>query len=129
MRAAIFNGPGDITVGDRPDPTITLPTDAVVRVTLACVCGSDLWYYRGESPHALGAIGHEFIGVVEQVGSGVSTLAEGDLVIAPFLYSDGTCVMCRAGWSGHCLNGGGWGRETVVVRASGSASRSQTARS
>jgi threonine dehydrogenase-like Zn-dependent dehydrogenase len=112
MRAAIFNGPGDITVGDRPDPTITLPTDAVVRVTLACVCGSDLWYYRGESPHALGAIGHEFIGVVEQVGSGVSTLAEGDLVIAPFLYSDGTCVMCRAGWSGHCLNGGGWGRET-----------------
>jgi len=69
MRAAIFNGPRDITVGDRPDPAITDPTDAIVRVVLGCVCGSDLWYYRGESPHALGPIGHEFIGVVTDVGS------------------------------------------------------------
>src|SRR4029079_9963593 len=63
VRAAIFGGPRDITVGNRPDPVIAAPTDAVVRVTLGCVCGSDLWYFRGESPHALGPIGHEFIGI------------------------------------------------------------------
>src|SRR5712691_10591735 len=97
MRAAIYNGPGSIEVVDRPDPVITAPTDAVVRVVLGCVCGSDLWYYRGESPHAVGSIGHEFIGVVEAVGSDVRGVAVGDLVIAPFLYSDGTCPHCRAG--------------------------------
>jgi threonine dehydrogenase-like Zn-dependent dehydrogenase len=68
MRAAIFNGPGSVTVGDRPDPTIQQPTDAVVRVVMGCVCGSDLWYYRGESDHSVGSIGHEFIGVVEDTG-------------------------------------------------------------
>jgi threonine dehydrogenase-like Zn-dependent dehydrogenase len=70
MRAAIFQGPMDITVGERPDPVIQAPTDAVVRVVLACVCGSDLWYYRGESDHAVGSIGHEFIGVVEDMRRG-----------------------------------------------------------
>jgi len=59
MRAAIFNAPKDITIGDRPSPAVQEPTDAVVRVVLACVCGSDLWYYRGESDHAAGSIGHE----------------------------------------------------------------------
>ncbi len=112
MRAAIFNGPRDVTFGELPDPAITDPTDALVRVTLACVCGSDLWYYRGAAPHEPGAIGHEFIGIVEAVGSAVTTLAEGDFVIAPFLYSDGTCEMCLAGWPAHCLNGGGWGNAT-----------------
>ena len=71
MRAAIFKGPGAVEVGERPDPVIQEPTDAVVRVVLGCVCGSDLWYYRGESPHAAGSIGHEFIGVVEQAGADV----------------------------------------------------------
>ena len=71
MRAAIFNGPGNIEPGERPDPQSQEPTDAVVRVVLGSVCGSDLWYYRGESPHALGPIGHEFIGVVEQIGTEV----------------------------------------------------------
>ncbi|HEY3333959.1 MAG TPA: zinc-dependent alcohol dehydrogenase family protein [Candidatus Limnocylindrales bacterium] len=112
MRAAIFNGPRDVTVGDRPDPVISEPTDALVRVTLACVCGSDLWYFRGETPHEPGAIGHEFIGIVEATGSSVTTVAEGDFVIAPFLYSDGTCELCLAGWPAHCLNGGGWGNAT-----------------
>ena len=69
VRAAIYGGPRSIQVGDRPDPVVTAPTDAVVRVVLACVCGSDLWYYRGESPDALGSIGHEFVGVVDQVGT------------------------------------------------------------
>src|SRR2546429_662968 len=67
MRAAIFSGPHAIEVGERPDPVVREPTDAVVRVVLSCVCGSDLWYYRGESPHDLGPIGHEFIGIVEDV--------------------------------------------------------------
>ena len=113
MRAAIFNGPRDITVGDRPDPAITDPTDAVVRVVLGCVCGSDLWYYRGESPHALGPIGHEFIGVVTDVGSAVTDLEEGDFVVAPFTFSDGTCPHCLAGWPSNCANGGSFGNHGV----------------
>ena len=77
MQAAIFNGHRDIVVETVPDPRILEPTDAVVRVVLACVCGSDLWYYRGQSPHAAGdLIGHEFIGVVEQTGPAVQTLTE-----------------------------------------------------
>jgi threonine dehydrogenase-like Zn-dependent dehydrogenase len=78
MRAAMYNGPHSINVGERPDPVIMAPTDAVVRVVLSCVCGSDLWYYRGESPHDLGPIGHEFIGVVERVGPEVRGIAKGD---------------------------------------------------
>jgi threonine dehydrogenase-like Zn-dependent dehydrogenase len=113
MRAAIFNGPHSIEVGDRPDPTIAAPTDAIVRVVLGCVCGSDLWYYRGESPHELGPIGHEFIGVVEQVGSEVGLLAKGDFVVAPFTYSDGTCALCRAGWTSNCVNGGSFGNHGI----------------
>ena len=70
MRAAIFNGPRSISVGERPDPVLKEPTDAIVRFVLAAVCGSDLWYYRGESPFAPGPIGHEFIGVVEDVLDG-----------------------------------------------------------
>jgi threonine dehydrogenase-like Zn-dependent dehydrogenase len=109
MRAAVFNGPKDITVADRPDPTITAPTDAVVRVVLTCVCGSDLWFYRGESEHPVGSIGHEFSGVVDQVGDDVGDLAIGDLVIAPFLYSDGTCPHCENGALLNCVAGGAFG--------------------
>jgi threonine dehydrogenase-like Zn-dependent dehydrogenase len=109
MRAAVFEGPGAITVGERPDPVIRQPTDAVVRVVLACVCGSDLWYYRGESTHAVGSIGHEFIGVVEDVGADVTGIATGDLVIAPFIFSDGTCPHCRNGSTITCLTGGVFG--------------------
>jgi len=113
MKAAIFNGPGEIELGERPDPKIQEPTDAVVRVVLGCVCGSDLWYYRGLSPHALGPIGHEFIGVVEEVGSGVHTIKKGDFVIAPFTYCDGTCANCRAGWPSNCLHGGSFGNHGI----------------
>jgi len=94
MRAAIFYGPHSITVGERPDPAIQEPTDAIVRVVLGCVCGSDLWYYRGESPHAVGSIGHEFIGVVEDIGSEVDGIAKGDFVVAPFVYCDMSCPHC-----------------------------------
>ena len=109
MKAAIFRGPRDLTVGERPDPVIQGPSDAIVRVTLACVCGSDLWYYRGLSPHDLGAIGHEFIGVVDDIGADVRDLKPGDFVVTPFTFSDGACVLCRAGWPSNCINGGGYG--------------------
>jgi threonine dehydrogenase-like Zn-dependent dehydrogenase len=113
MRAAIFNGPGSVTVGDRPDPTIQQPTDAVVRVVLGCVCGSDLWYYRGESDHAVGSIGHEFIGVVEDVGADVEGIRRGDLVIAPFMYSDGSCPHCQHGSTIACPAGGTFGNGEI----------------
>jgi len=106
MRAAIFEKPGTITVGERPDPTVEEATDAVVRVVLSCVCGSDLWYYRGDTDFPRGPIGHEFIGVVEEVGGEVSTVANGDLVICPFAYSDGTCPHCMHGINTACVNGG-----------------------
>jgi len=113
MRAALYKGPRAIEVGERPDPVITAPTDAVVRVVLSCVCGSDLWYYRGESPHDLGPIGHEFIGVVEDVGAEVRGFAKGDFVIAPFIYCDGTCAHCRAGVTSQCINGAAFGNHGI----------------
>src|SRR3954464_4697800 len=106
MRAAIFNEPRSVTVGDRRDPSIVEPTDAVVRVVLACVCGSDLWSYRGDSPFEPGPIGHEFVGVVEDVGADVRNVAKGDFVIAPFAFSDGTCPHCRHGITSACVAGG-----------------------
>ena len=113
MRAAIFQGPRSIDVGERPDPRIESPTDAVVRVVLGCVCGSDLWYYRGESEHAVGSIGHEFIGVVTDLGSEVHGIAVGDLVIAPFIYADGTCPHCHNGSTVSCASGGTFGNGTT----------------
>ncbi len=145
MRAALFGGPHRIEVGDRPDPVVEAPTDAVVRVVLGSVCGSDLWYYRGESPHAMGPIGHEFVGVVEQAGAEVRDVAEGDLVIAPFTYSDGTCAHCRAGVTSQCVAGGSFGNhgidggqgeavrvplaESTLVRVPGSRHPDETMRS
>src|SRR3954447_13026764 len=113
MRAAIFNGPGAIEIGERPDPRVEQPTDAVVRVVMACVCGSDLWYYRGESPHAIGSIGHEFIGVVEDIGADISSVAVGDLVVAPFIISDMSCPHCRHGSTISCIQGGNFGNGTI----------------
>ena len=113
MRATIFNGPRSINVGDRPDPVIDAPTDAVVRVVFGCVCGSDLWYYRGQSPHTLGPIGHEFIGVVEEIGADCRGIKKGDLVIAPFTYSDGSCAHCRAGVTSQCMQGGPFGNRGI----------------
>ena len=113
MKAAIFKGPGAVEVGERPDPVIQEPTDAVVRVVLGCVCGSDLWYYRGESAHAVGSIGHEFIGVVEQAGAEVRGVREGDLVVAPFIYSDMSCPHCLNGSTISCPAGGNFGNGTI----------------
>ena len=113
MKAAIFRGPGAVEAGERPDPVIQQPTDAIVRVVLGCVCGSDLWYYRGESQHAVGSIGHEFIGIVEQAGAGVRGVRAGDLVIAPFIYSDMSCPHCLNGSTASCVAGGNFGNGTI----------------
>ncbi|WP_347354901.1 alcohol dehydrogenase catalytic domain-containing protein [Intrasporangium sp.] len=109
MRAAYLFGAGDIRVVDAPDPSIQLPTDALVRVTRACVCGSDLHPHHSAPPSPAGhSIGHEFIGVVEGVGADVRTLAAGDFVIAPFAVSCGECEFCRAGLHTSCVRGGFW---------------------
>ena len=109
MRATLIHGAGDIRIEDVPDPIIKQPTDAVVRVVRSCICGSDLHPY-GSMPasDAPRRIGHEFIGVIEDTGTGVSTVSKGDLVVAPFAYSDGTCEFCREGLQTSCLHGGFW---------------------
>ncbi|MFC7731183.1 zinc-binding dehydrogenase [Actinomadura keratinilytica] len=110
MRAAIMYGAGDVRVADVPDARITAPTDALVRVLLAGVCGSDLWMYRKMAPSERGfRMGHEFVGVVEEVGAEVTAVRPGQVVLAPFRWSDGTCEFCRAGLPTSCSNGGSWG--------------------
>jgi len=109
VKAAIFKGPNTIEVGRRPDPIIKNPTDAIVRVVRGCVCGSDLWYYRGINAHKVGSIGHEYIGVVEAIGDAVTDLVVGDFVIAPFTYNDGTCPACQHGYQSNCEHGGAFG--------------------
>jgi threonine dehydrogenase-like Zn-dependent dehydrogenase len=107
-------GPGDVRVENVPDPTIQQPTDAIVRTVRACVCGSDLHPYHSmrSSEHGR-AMGHELIGVVEELGSAVTTLKKGDFVIAPFAFSDNTCVFCREGMHTSCLHGGFYGGRGV----------------
>ncbi|AWW36947.1 zinc-dependent alcohol dehydrogenase family protein [Streptomyces cadmiisoli] len=114
MRAALMYAAGDVRVEDVPDPGIQQPTDAVVRVVRSCICGSDLWPY-GSMPAAEHGVrmGHEFLGVVEDTGPDVSGLARGDLVLAPFVWSDNTCDFCRAGLQTSCRHGGPWGRDGV----------------
>lgn len=109
MKATIFKGEKNVQLGERPNPKIQDPTDAIVRVVRGCVCGSDLWYYRGINPHKEGSIGHEYIGVVEEIGADVKDLRTGDFVIAPFTFNDGTCAACRAGYQSNCEHGGGFG--------------------
>jgi threonine dehydrogenase-like Zn-dependent dehydrogenase len=107
-------GAGDVRVETVPDPTIQQPTDALLRITHACICGSDLWPYKKMAPSPTGRrMGHEFIGMVEDVGAGVRTVKKGDLVVAPFLWSDGTCAFCHEGLQTSCLHGGGWGSPGV----------------
>ncbi|NED84662.1 zinc-dependent alcohol dehydrogenase family protein [Streptomyces sp. SID11233] len=110
MRATVIHAPHDIRVQEVPDPAIQQPTDVVLRVLRACICGSDLWAYRGESARKPGQrIGHEFLGIVEEAGSGVNGFAVGDLVVAPFVWSDGTCAYCAEGLTTSCPQGGFWG--------------------
>jgi threonine dehydrogenase-like Zn-dependent dehydrogenase len=113
VRATVFHGTRDVRVEDVPDPRIEQPTDAIVRITHACICGSDLWFYRGVAPWEPGwRTGHEWMGVVESVGSEVTSVKPGDHVLAPFAYSDGTCEFCQKGVHTSCLNGGYWGGDS-----------------
>ncbi|MGH7728243.1 MAG: zinc-dependent alcohol dehydrogenase family protein [Vulcanimicrobiaceae bacterium] len=112
MRACVYHGPRDVRVETVPDPRIAAASDALVRITHACICGSDLWFYRGESAWQPGwRTGHEWLGIVEETGAEVRTLQRGDWVLAPFAYSDGSCEFCRAGIQTSCLHGGFWGGE------------------
>nr|WP_256669233.1 zinc-dependent alcohol dehydrogenase family protein [Streptomyces fulvorobeus] len=106
----VIQAPHDIRVREVPDPTIQQPTDVVLRVLRSCVCGSDLWAYRGESARRPGQrIGHEFLGIVEEAGHEVNGFAPGDLVVVPFRWSDGTCAYCAEGLTTSCPQGGFWG--------------------
>lgn len=114
MRATVMYGAGDVRIENVPDAQLIEPTDAVIRVTRAAICGSDLWPYRQMEPSETGRrMGHEFIGVVESVGADVRTMKVGDVVLTPFVWSDGTCVFCREGLHPSCLHGGRYGLNGV----------------
>ncbi len=106
MRGTVLYAPGDVRVEDRPDPTIEQPTDAILRVVAACVCGSDLWPYRGidtvDKPRPMG---HEYVGVVEEVGNEVHGIRPGQFVVGSFMASDNTCEICQAGFQSRCAHG------------------------
>src|SRR5882762_5689728 len=106
---------GDVRIENVPDPQIIEPTDAVIRVTRACVCGSDLWPYQKMEHSETGRVmGHEAIGVVEGVGADVRTIKRGDFVIMPFAFSDGTCAFCHDGLHTSCIHGGFFGTAEVA---------------
>jgi threonine dehydrogenase-like Zn-dependent dehydrogenase len=110
MRATLMYGAGDVRVENVPDPVLREPTDAVVRVLRSCICGSDLWPYGSMPVTGHGRrMGHEFLGVVEDAGIDVFGLKRGDVVVAPFVWSDGTCDFCREGLQTSCRHGGLWG--------------------
>jgi len=110
MRATVMYGVHDVRVETVRDARLVEPTDAVVAVTRACICGSDLWPYNSMKPNEVGnRMGHEFIGRVEEIGSEVRNVKKGDLVVAPFAWSDGTCEFCVQGLQTSCIHGGFWG--------------------
>jgi threonine dehydrogenase-like Zn-dependent dehydrogenase len=115
MRATVMYSAGDVRIENVPDPQIIEPTDAVIRVTRACVCGSDLWPYQKMEHSDTGRVmGHEAIGVVEDVGADVRTIKRGDFVIMPFAFSDGTCMFCHDGLQTSCIHGGFFGTTEVA---------------
>ena len=125
MRVTTIHAPRDIRLEQRPAPTIDEPTEAIVKVVASCICGSDLWPYRGENDIDPGSpIGHEMVGVVEEVGSEVGHLVPGDFVIVPFVHCDNTCEHCRAGMTSACIHQGfttgGQGEYVTVHQADGS---------
>src|SRR5256885_11010605 len=115
MRATIMHGSGDVRIENVPDAKIKEPTDAVIRIVRASICGSDLWPYRGYAEFGESGLpmGHEAIGVVEAVGAGVRNIKVRNLVAMPFAYSDGTCVHCQEGIHTSCVDGGFFGSPDV----------------
>ena len=106
MRGTVLYAPGDVRVEQREEPRILVPTDAVIRLSAACVCGSDLWPYRGiEKITEPRPMGHEYVGIVEEVGSEVKTIKVGDFVVGSFVISDNTCEICQSGYQSKCVHG------------------------
>ncbi|WP_207514056.1 zinc-dependent alcohol dehydrogenase family protein [Mycolicibacterium celeriflavum] len=104
MRQVFMNAPRDVSVGERDDPKIVEPTDAIIRLTATCICGSDLWPYRGVEDVDHTPMGHEYVGVVEEIGDEVKTLKVGDFVVGSFVISDNTCEICQAGYQSRCIH-------------------------
>jgi threonine dehydrogenase-like Zn-dependent dehydrogenase len=104
MRGVVMNAPGDVTVEERDDPTIIEPTDAIIRLAATCICGSDLWPYRGAEPVDHTPMGHEYVGVVEEIGADVTTVQPGDFVVGSFWASDNLCEICQAGYQSFCTH-------------------------
>jgi threonine dehydrogenase-like Zn-dependent dehydrogenase len=105
MRGAVLYAPGDVRVEDREDPKIIQPTDAIIRLSATCVCGSDLWPYRGiEAVDGPSPMGHEYVGIVQEVGNQVTNITPGQFVIGSFFASDNTCPICQAGYQSSCLH-------------------------
>ena len=105
MRGVVMETPGDVRVEEREDPRIVEPTDAIIRLTATCICGSDLWPYRGIEHVDHQPMGHEYVGVVEEVGADVRNVKVGDFIVGSFVISDNTCEICQAGYPSHCVNG------------------------
>ncbi|MEH1099175.1 zinc-dependent alcohol dehydrogenase family protein [Micromonospora sp. CPCC 205561] len=120
MRGAVLHAPGDVRVEEREDPRILLPTDAVIRLSATCVCGSDLWPYRGiETVDGPSPMGHEYVGVVQEVGREVRDVRPGQFVVGSFFASDNTCPICRAGYQSSCVQRepvGGLGAQAEYLR-------------
>ena len=112
MRGVVMYAPGDVRVEDRPDPHTLRPTDAIIRLPASCICGSDLWPYRGvDTVHRPTPMGHEYVGIVEEVGDEVTTIRPGQFVVGSFTASDNTCEICQAGYHTSCINQEGIGSE------------------
>lgn len=104
MRQVVMYGPGDVRVEDREDPKIIEPTDAIIRLSATCICGSDLWPYRGAEPVDHQVMGHEYVGIVEEIGAEVRTVKVGDFVVGSFWASDNTCEICESGYQAYCIH-------------------------
>ena len=104
MRGVVMYTAGDVRVEERPDPKIVEATDAIIRLTATCICGSDLWPYRGVEPADHQVMGHEYVGVVEEIGDQVKTMSPGDFVVGSFVISDNTCEICQAGFQSKCVH-------------------------
>jgi Zn-dependent alcohol dehydrogenase len=104
MRGVVMYAPGGVRVQEREDPKIVESTDAIIRLTATCICGSDLWPYRGAEPVDHQVMGHEYVGVVQEIGSEVRTIKVGDFVVGSFWASDNTCEICKAGYQAYCVH-------------------------
>ncbi|MGW9112132.1 zinc-dependent alcohol dehydrogenase family protein [Microbacterium sp. NPDC055683] len=120
MRGVIMHAPGDVRVEERPNPTVLEPTDAIIRASAVCICGSDLWPYRGiEELHGPTPMGHEYVGVVEEIGADVRNVKVGDFVVGSFVASDNTCEICQAGYPSRCVHNvmmGSVGTQAELIR-------------